>query len=103
MITTPCHRCGSKNLRKNGFTKSGRQQIHCKDCNLYSTIDLKTSERELRLKMAEALQLERLSQRAISRILHMSRTTIRNNLKKNYNPNCRDNRAIKRASNFRNG
>jgi transposase-like protein len=82
MITIICRRCGSDNIRKNGLTKTGRQQIHCKSCNFYSTIDLKTSEREFRLRIARNLLSERLSQRAVARTLRMSRTTILNNLKK---------------------
>ena len=82
MITITCRRCGSDNIRKNGLTKTGRQQIHCKNCNFYSTVDLKTSEREIRLRIARNLLSERLSQRAVARTLRMSRTTILNNLKK---------------------
>ncbi len=82
MIAVKCRRCGSENIRKNGRTPAGRQQIHCKNCNFYSTLDLKTEEREFRLKTAENLQAERLSQRAAARTIRMSRAAIRKNLKK---------------------
>ncbi len=41
MIKITCKKCNSPNIRKNGRTKSGRQKYHCKDCNFYSTLDLK--------------------------------------------------------------
>jgi transposase-like protein len=82
MIAITCRRCGSDNIRKNGLTKTGRQQIHCKNCNFYSTIDLKSSDRELRQQIADNLYSERLSQHAIARTLRMSRTTIRKKIKK---------------------
>ena len=82
MIAAKCRRCGSENIRKNGRTPSGRQKIHCKKCNFYSTLDIKSEEREFRLKTAENLQMERVSQRGIARPIRMSRTTIRKNLKK---------------------
>ena len=82
MIGAKCRRCGSENIRKNGKTPAGRQKIHCKNCNFYSTSDIKTEEREFRLKTAENLQMERVSQRGTARSLRMSRTAIRKNLKK---------------------
>ena len=83
MITIICRRCGSDKIRKNGLTKTGRQQIHCRNCNFYSTIELKSSERQFRRQLADRLHSERLSQRAIAGSLKMSRTTIRKKLKKN--------------------
>ena len=82
MIATTCRRCGSSNIRKNGKKANGKQQIHCKDCNFYSTLDLKTSERQERFKLVESMFLEKLPQRSISRILKMSCTTISKILKK---------------------
>lgn len=82
MITAKCRRCGSENICKNGTTPTGRQKIHCKKCNFYSTLDIKSEEREFRLKTAGNLQMERVSQRGIARSLRMSRTAIRKNLKK---------------------
>ena len=103
MIAMKCRRCGSENIRKNGTTPAGRQKIHCKICNFYSTLDIKTEERESRLKTAENLQMERLSQRGIARSLRMSRTTIRKNLKKSNSSDFRDSSCIKGTSCFGDG
>jgi transposase-like protein len=64
MVAITCRRCGSDKIRKNGLKRTGRQQIHCRNCNFYSTIDLKTSERESRQQIADRLYSERLSQHA---------------------------------------
>jgi len=82
MIALTCRRCGSSELRKNGRTTSGQQKFHCKACNMYGTLDTKEQERAQRWEMVENLQLERLSQRAIARAVHMSRNTISARLKK---------------------
>jgi len=82
MIAAKCRRCGSENIRKNGRTPAGRQKIRCKNCNFYSTMDIKTGEREFRLKTAGNLQTERVSQRGTARSLRMGRAAIRKNLKK---------------------
>ena len=82
MIAAKCRRCGSENIRRNGRTPAGRQKIHCKKCNFYSTLDIKSEEREFRLKTAENLQTERVSQRGMARPLRMSRAAVRKNLKK---------------------
>lgn len=83
MITIICRRCGSDKIRKNGLTKTGRQQIHCRNCNFHSTTELKSSERQFRRQLADRLHPERLSQRAVAGSLKMSRTAIRKNSKKN--------------------
>jgi transposase-like protein len=100
MIAMKCRRCGSENIRKNGTTPAGRQKIHCKNCNFYSTSDIKTGERESRLKTAETLQMERISQRGIARSLRMSRTTIRKNLKKSHCSDFRDSSCIRKTPRF---
>jgi len=82
MIAAECRHCGSENIRRNGRTSAGCQKIHCRNCNFYSASDIKTEEREFRLKTAGNLQMERVSQRGIARTLRMSRTAIRKNLKK---------------------
>lgn len=76
MIAQTCRRCGSTELRKNGRTATGHQKFHCKACNFYGTLDTQTTERARRKELAAQLQLERLSQRAISRTLKMSRRTV---------------------------
>ena len=83
MIAATCRRCGSTNLRKNGRTGSGQQKFHCKDCNLYGTLDTKEAEREHKRELIEQLALERLSQRAIARTLRAGRVTVAKTLKKN--------------------
>jgi transposase-like protein len=82
MIAMTCRRRGSDEIRKNGLTRKGHQRIHCGNCDFRSTIDLKTSERESRRRIAGKPYSERLSQHAIARTLRMSRTTIRKKLKK---------------------
>ncbi len=103
MIVIKCRRCDSDKIRKNGLTKTGRQQIHCRNCNFYSTIDLKSSERESRHQIADRLYSERLSQRAIARSLRMSRTTIRKALKKSNIADSRITYACERTPYFGNG
>ncbi len=103
MIAAKCRRCGSENIRKNGRTPAGRQKIHCNNCNFYSTLDIKSEEREFRMKTAENLQMERLSQRGIARTLRMSRTAIRKNLKKSDSANFRNSSCFKAASRFGDG
>ncbi len=73
----------SENIRKNGTAPAGRQKIHCRNCRFYSILDIKTGKRESRLKTAENLQTERLSQSGIARPIRMSLTAIRKNFKKN--------------------
>jgi len=82
MVTVKCRRCCSENIRKNGKTPAGRRKIHCRNCNFYSASDIKTEEREFRLKTAENLQMERVSQRGIACSIRMSRAAIRKNFKK---------------------
>jgi len=83
MIAITCHRCGSTNLRKHGRTPTQQQTFHGKDCNLYGVRNRKDAERKLRAQAAENLLLERLSQRAIARTLHMSRRNVVQIMKKN--------------------
>ena len=82
MIAYTCPRCQSTHLRRNGRTKTGQQKFHCKDCNLYGTLDRKDAERALREQAAENLLTERLSQRAIARTLRMSRRKVAEIIKK---------------------
>lgn len=76
MIAHTCPRCHSSNLQRNGRTASGQQKFHCKDCNMYGTLERKDTERRLREQAAENLLSERLSQRAIARTLRMSRRKV---------------------------
>jgi transposase-like protein len=76
MLALTCRRCGSVNLRKNGRTKDGRQQVHCKDCTFYSTLDTLDASRAEQRATAERLYLERLSQRTIAHITGLSRSIV---------------------------
>jgi len=69
----------------------------------YSTLDIKSEEREFRLKTAENLQTERVSQRGIARSLRMSRTAIRKNLKKRDPPDLRNGSCLKKMPGFGDG
>jgi len=82
MIAITCRRCGSVNLRKNGRTASGQQKFHCKDCNVYGTLETLDQQRAHKRAMVQNLHLERLSQRAIARTTGMSRMTVAAILKK---------------------
>lgn len=82
MIKLNCRKCGSPHIRKNGRTRSGRQKYHCKNCNFYSTLDLKKTELMEKTELIEKLFLERLSQRAIARITGVSYPTIVKIIKK---------------------
>lgn len=77
MIGYSCRRCGSQNIRKNGHSKSGRQLMHCRDCCFHSTLAIRAAERAERRERLDALLVERMSQRAIGRVLHISRNTLR--------------------------
>ena len=87
MIVQTCRKCNSPNIRKNGHTKSGRQKYHCKDCNFYSTLDLKEMELQEKSNLIEKLFLERVSQRAIARITGVSHPIVAKILKKSCSSN----------------
>jgi transposase-like protein len=101
MLALTCRRCGSVNLRKNGRTKDGRQQVHCKDCNFYSTLDTLDAQRAEQRATAERLYLERLSQRAIARITGLSRSTVSAIVKKSLDTACGNHHTAARAANPR--
>ncbi len=82
MIKVACRHCGSYDIQKNGRNKYGQQKYHCKACHFYGTLETKEKENEETWRLVEKLQLERLSQRAISRITGISRSTIIKKLKK---------------------
>jgi transposase-like protein len=76
MIKVKCRKCGSENIKKNGKTYTGKQKFHCKDCKFYGTLDTKDSEIKEKERLIEKLLLERVSQRAISRITGISLNTV---------------------------
>jgi insertion element IS1 protein InsB len=82
MIAVPCRKCGSTNIAKNGHTKAGTQKYYCKACGFSGSLTTKDDERAQRRELIEKLHLERVSQRGIARLLHISRTTIISTLKK---------------------
>src|SRR5262245_36071458 len=97
MISLGCRRCGSVNLVKNGRTQSGQQKVKCNDCHFFGTLELRSNQKERRKELLDLLQLERLSQRAIARILHMSRNTIAKQIKKNRSADSKNNPATPRT------
>jgi len=103
MTAAECRRYGSENIRKNGGTPAGRQKIHCGNCRFCSMPDIKSAEREFRLKTAETLQTERLSQRAPARTIRMGRTAIRKNLKKSDPPDLRNSSCFRGTPGFGTG
>lgn len=76
MIKIKCRKCGSENIKKNGKTYTGRQKFHCKDCKFYGTLNTKDSEIKTKEQLVEKLLLERVSQRAISRITGIGLNTV---------------------------
>lgn len=76
-----CRRCGSVNLRKNGRTRNGRQQVYCNDCHFYSTLDTLADARAQQRALIEQLRAAGVSQSEIARVTGMSRTTIRGLIK----------------------
>ena len=81
MIGFRCRRCGSTDIRKNGWTATWHQKMHCKECDFYSTLDIQQSQRNAQYRQVERLSLERLSlerlsQRAMARITGLSRMTV---------------------------
>jgi len=97
MIAITCRRCGSNQLQKNGHTSSHQQKYHCKQCDVFGTLDTKDAQRAEQRRVVERLHLERLSQRAIARVTGMSRSTIIKILKKSLQTDCGDHRAFSDA------
>jgi insertion element IS1 protein InsB len=71
-----CKKCGSQNTVKNGRTRHGHQQYHCRDCGVYTTSHTREQERQRQMELVEKLHTERVSQRGIARITGVSRPTI---------------------------
>jgi insertion element IS1 protein InsB len=76
MIGFRCRRCGSTDIRKNGRTATGHQNMHGKECDFYSTLDIQQSQANEHYRQVERLSLERLSQRAMARNTGLSRMTV---------------------------
>jgi insertion element IS1 protein InsB len=71
-----CKKCGSENVVKNGRTKHGHQQYHCRECGVYTTTDTQEQKRQAQMELVERLHSERVSQRGIARVTGVSRPTI---------------------------
>jgi insertion element IS1 protein InsB len=71
-----CKKCGSLNTVKNGRTRHGNQQYHCRDCGVYTTTDASEQQRQEKMELVEKLHQERVSQRGIARVTGVSRPTI---------------------------
>lgn len=84
MITksTCCRKCASTNIEKNGFTKYGKQKMHCKDCNFYGAVEVTEKYSDQRKEEILAVYQERPSMRGIARVYGVSRTTLAQWLKK---------------------
>lgn len=68
IITYKCTRCGSENIRKNGYTSGRKQKFHCKDCNRYGTLfPFKKYTEEKKEAILKAYE-ERTSMRGIQRV-----------------------------------
>ena len=72
MINTPCRKCGSVNIRKNGMTGAGAQKYHCKACNFYGTLNTQEEKQKKKEELIEKLLCERVSQRCIARTVGVS-------------------------------
>ncbi len=70
-----CPRCGSENLTKNGHNKGNSQQAHCKDCDAYFVLELKTPHGAETQKTLLKTALERCSLRGLERIFAVARQT----------------------------
>jgi transposase-like protein len=77
-----CKQCHSTNIVKNGRTRAGQQQYHCRDCGVYTVTDDHAPERATRMEQVEQLHREQVSLRGIARITGVSRPTIRRWLQK---------------------
>ena len=76
-----CPVCDSKNIVKNGTTISGKQKIHCLNCNAYRVLDsIRYSEKQ-KEEILNAYK-ERTSLRGLRRIYGVSPNTVISWIKK---------------------
>ena len=71
-----CKKCGSINVVRNGCTRTGQQQYHCRACGVYTVTDDRLRERAAKIALVEKLHREQISQRQIARMTGISRPTI---------------------------
>jgi len=86
MISIPCRKCGSINIRKNGLTKEGAQKYHCKDCGFYGTLCTQEEKQKKKEELIEKLLSEGVSQRRIARLAGVSRNRVISVIKKEVQP-----------------
>ena len=82
MIVISCRKCGSENIRKNGFTKAGARKYHCKACKFYGTPVTQEEKQNKKEELIEKLLCERVSQRGIARPVRVSRNRVISVIKK---------------------
>jgi transposase-like protein len=76
MITIPCRKCGSTDVRKNGLTGGGAQKYHCNTCGFYGTLITQEDKQKKKEELIEKLLSERMSQRGIARLVGVSRNRV---------------------------
>ena len=82
MIVISCRKCGSGNIRKNGFTKAGAQKYHCKACKFYGTPVTQEEKHNKKEYLIKKLLCERVSQRGNARLVSVSRNRVLSVIKK---------------------
>ena len=82
MIVMSCRKCGSENIRKNGFTEGGARKYHCKACGFYGTPVTQEEKQKKKEELTEKLLCERVSQRGIARLVSVSRNRVISVIKK---------------------
>jgi transposase-like protein len=79
---TICPHCDSDNIRRNGFSKSGKQKYHCLACKRYGTLGAEPKYSEERKQEILNTYFERASLRGVERIFDVDRFTVARWLKK---------------------
>jgi transposase-like protein len=69
-----CPDCHSHKIKKNGFTHYGKQNHKCKDCGRQFVLDNQHTVDETLREIARRALCERLSLRAICRLIGVSLT-----------------------------
>ncbi len=82
MISIPCRKCGSTDVRKNGLTGGGAQKYHCKTCGFYGTLVTQEEKQKKKEELIEKLLSERMSHSGIARLVGVSRNRVLSLIKK---------------------
>jgi insertion element IS1 protein InsB len=83
--TICCRRCQSERLVRNGSVK-GRAKYRCRACGYSGYFDTRQTARQQRRQQIERLLSERLSLRAIARLVGVTAPTVSSVLKKSRLP-----------------